>query len=457
MRSLLVLSFTLYLMWAGLRTPYMAMLLYWWFAVFRPQDRIWWDVQSLRLPLIAFAIFCLSSFIRGYYPAIRGVIGWLVVLWLALASIAHFAAGCGALGPLGNALQYMAILIFAITLTVRTIEEPRHILYLVFIVSIPFGYFSGKAGFNSIMSGGASAYGASDFTGIFTGSNAAAMGIGMLIFFMLFILWETKNPQSLAFAPKFLRRPIILRAFQIAIAIMIGSSFYYIVSVESRGSFISTSLSLVLFALLSKLKIHKLIYVLPILLVLAPFVPLPEGYKERIQSAFADKEELDPSAASRPHFWSVARLMVADNPLGVGPGCYSYYYDRYDTTGGFFGKGRAVHSSHFQMLSEIGYMGATVWALLILVSFYKLFKLRRIALSMGPNIDSSRFYVSLCNALICSQTTFVLGGSFYEIGFSDLIWLNWGLIIALEKLMTTTERSGTGYRRNSYKQAATLD
>ena len=71
-----------------------------------------------------------------------------------------------------------------------------------------------------------------------------------------------------------------------------------------------------------------------------------------MKSAFADKEDHEASAASRPFFWSVAVRLVEDNPLGIGIKCYQSHYDCYNPTGGEWGCGRAVHSSHFEVLAE---------------------------------------------------------------------------------------------------------
>ena len=215
---------------------------------------------------------------------------------------------------------------------------------------------------------------------------------------------------------------------------MILGSLYNIIALSSRGSFLATSAGLLLWmALHERRKTIIPVFIISISLALA-VIPLPENYTERISSAFADKEELDHSAAGRPHFWATAFEMAKDHTLGVGPGCFPRFYNIYDTSDGQFGYFRSVHSSHFQVLAEIGFFGALIWILLFIVSLKKLWSIRKDSKRNMVNNDNYKFYFLLSNGLICSIVVFLFGGSFYEYAYNDLIWLSWCLVIATERL-----------------------
>jgi len=411
------------------------MLLYWWFAFFRPQDRLWFDISSWRLPLVAAALFLIATIIRRQTPQLNDSITKLMLLWLGMAAIAHFSMGCGNAGPLGNALVYMSTLILMVLLSERVIENEKNIVYLLIIVAVPFCYFASKSGIGSILGGGASNYGAKDFTGVFTGSNAFALGTGMMVFLMLFLLQQTFNTKTLSYFPSVMSHRLILLFMRGAILVMTGACVYYIMSLQSRGSSLATFFALFVFAILNKVKLKWFLMVIPAAILIVAFVPLPEGYEERIKSAFEDKEELDESAKSRPHFWATARLMASDHIFGVGPGCYQSYFDYYDSTGGQFGRSRSVHSSHFQVLSETGYTGLLVWILLFAFTYRRLFALRKSARSYPERYQNSKLLVSLSNTLICSQSVFLLAGSFYALAYNDLLWLIWAITIATTRIM----------------------
>ena len=52
LRSLLILAILVPGFFAALRNRYDALLMYLWFALFRPQDWLWIDITSLRLSMV---------------------------------------------------------------------------------------------------------------------------------------------------------------------------------------------------------------------------------------------------------------------------------------------------------------------------------------------------------------------------------------------------------------------
>ena len=60
--------------------------------------------------------------------------------------------------------------------------------------------------------------------------------------------------------------------------------------------------------------------------------------------------------------------MAKAHPMGVGAKCYLPNYPAFDTSRGKFCSHRSVHSSHFQVLAEIGFLGAAVWIALHVVA-----------------------------------------------------------------------------------------
>ena len=421
---------------AAMKSSFIASLLYWWFGIFRPQEWIWWDVSSLRLPLLAAAIFIPPALFRGFRPRLDNKLAIYMVTWYLLALVGSLSVGCIGVGPLADATRNLAILILVVLITERLIHNKQKLLYLVAIVGLSLGFHAGKTGINNLLSGGSSSYGISNLTGLFSGSNAFAMGSGMLVFYIIFTYQQIKNPLSLQLLPKFLQaKPILRKLIKWALLIMIIGTIYNVISLFSRGAALATFAGLLAMGVLHPKRKEIFAIGIPLILIALIFIPLPDGYEERISSVFEEQEDLDNSAASRPHFWGIAAAIAQDHPFGIGPGCYMDFYNDYDPTNGQYGMYRSVHSSHFQILAESGYLGILLWIMLIFTAWSRQLKIRKLSITAANKLSNPVFYGNAATMLFCSQVVFVLGGSFYEWAHNDIIWLSWGITIALERML----------------------
>lgn len=407
---------------------------YWWFGIFRPHDWIWGSlITDLRLPLVAAILLIIPSLLQRIIPKINNLLVVLMLLMLGTLLVADLLNGCAnMLGARTATILSLFILFYVVLLTAELVDNKKKLFWLVAVISISIAAHSAKGGVHALLTG-ANNYGANNLTGLFSGSNAFALGTGMLLFFMLFTFQFINSTLAYENTTKWYSKPIILKIYKVLFIIIVFGSFYNIISLQSRGSFIATVLGIIIWILLHKYRFRILIMTSVIIMLGLSVIPLPEGYNERISSAFAEEKELDNSAASRPHFWNVAMDMVETHPLGVGPGCYQGYYNRFDTSDGQYGRFRSVHSSHFQILAEAGYLGFFIWILLLLVSYWKLFKINNQAKEYIKDQETQRFYIAISNMLICSMTVFIVGGAFYEYAYNDIIWLIFGLTIAVER------------------------
>lgn len=416
-----------------LRSPIGGMVTYWWFSIFRPQDWIYIDITSMRLPLIATVLFFLGSLFRKHLPKINDPISIFMVLFFILGTISNTIVGCNDLFKVIDPIEYLGLLLVATLITIDIVDTKKKLLILIVTVALSLGFYSGKGGLVAMLSGGASNYGAANLGGTFTGSNAFAMGTATILFFLIFLYQQLNNNKTLECLPALITRH---RTFiKLSLFLMILGSVFNIISLFSRGSAIAVFVGFCIFFLFRQKKFKKFIILIPVAVLAISTIPIPEGYKDRISSAFADSNELDDSAASRPFFWKVAREMVADNPLGVGPGCYRSYYLVYAGGNTQYGYARDVHSSHFQAMADSGYLGVAVWVLLFILSYKRLFNILKLSRKEEQRLENPLFYIQISQMLIISQTIFLIGGSFYTLTYSDLIWLIWGIVIVVSKLM----------------------
>jgi O-antigen ligase len=163
-------------------------------------------------------------------------------------------------------------------------------------------------------------------------------------------------------------------------------------------------------------------------------VPLPAGYVERVQSITdtrGHRPEDDPSEG-RLYFWAMAMRMASDHPLGVGIGNFESNYDSYDTLRGAYGQRRAAHSSHFEVLAEVGYDGTVIWIGLFVYAFVLLFRIRRRGRTPGLDPQVARLFQTAPVGLIVSLVGFLVGGAFVAAALNDLSWVTFALIASLD-------------------------
>jgi len=433
MRSLVVLLFVLFAFLLSLKSSVVGMLVYWWFAIFRPQDWIYLDVSSFKLPLIAIALFIPPALIRGYRPKINDLIAILMLFWVLSSLVSSLAVGCSEQFWLLNPYTQLPILILAVLLSADIVKTKMHLIYWIGTVGLSLGFYAGKSGLLALSRGGSSSYGAANLSGLFSGSNAYASGSAILVFFIILILQITKNKEIMSQLPGAFKI-IPVKVYKAILLLVIIGTIFNVISLESRASAIAMILAFLLWYGFSNNKAFlKMFLWAPVFVVALSVVPLPDGYEERIQSAFANDVDRDTSAASRPYFWNIAADMVADNPFGVGVNCYKVYYSLYDSKK-IYGQYRDVHSSHFQVLSETGYLGLVFWIWLHTLCFLRNNKIRKLTLKHSGDLPSAIFYRQISIMLMCSQFAFVISGTFYSLAYSDLIWIVFGLTIAQTKL-----------------------
>ncbi|MGB3564906.1 MAG: DUF5935 domain-containing protein [Thermoanaerobaculia bacterium] len=451
MRSIVVLIIVAAAMLVALYSRFIALLLYWWIAIFRPHEWVWTDLSHLKLSFVAGLLLVIPCFLTGKFPRLGHVVSYLMLVWLALAAIATYYYGCGSTG--WRWLDHMARLMLVLFLTNRLVDSPKRIFWLGTVVSCSVGFFAAKTGFFSLLRGGVVQHGFEHLGGALAGSNAFALGTAMCVFLMIATAQNASNPAGQTAPIKWNIAWPWMRIFQVGMWVMVPLSIYQVVSLFSRGSALGLASGLLVFVFLQERRVSWLLKVLPFLLIAALLVPLPAGYKERMSTIYEEPVESGTSAG-RIHFWKVAGDIAADFPFGIGPGCYPHYYDDYDYTDGAFGRRRSVHSSHFQSLVETGYLGAVVWVLLFLLSFKALARVRRRCRRGTLSAPLSRFYFTYANAVVSLLVVFIVGGQFYEVAHADLVWLGFMLAVILDVLSREESSKADG---EEVERAAPLD
>jgi len=393
---------------------------------------MYWDISSLRIPLLAAGLFFIPTVLRGIMPPLGNFFAIAALLWMVLTTVASLLAGCAGDNENLNP-AYIYVFMIAMLLTIPLLTTRERVLGMLFTTSVSLTILTAKTGIYAGITGG-SLYDVDIGSGSFSGTNPAALGTAVAIYFMLFVFQMLRDEESTARFHWIFQHKLFLMGLTWFMLLLIIGSVYFVVGTQSRGSAFGMIAGGLLWILLHPRRMATIAVGATLASILLLFVTIPDEYTDRLASAFASSEDLDHSAASRPHFWNTARDMTKDHFYGVGVGCYGYYYNIYDKSEGQYGRSRSVHSSHFGVLAELGYMGFCLWIFLFLKTYFNFWKIRQHARDSRTTSVKARFFFNLSNAMIAAQTTFIIGGTFYEMSYNYFIWLIFVITVVADRL-----------------------
>jgi len=193
------------------------------------------------------------------------------------------------------------------------------------------------------------------------GSNALAAAIAPSLVLCLYYYWRFDT-----------------KRFKVVFAIAGVFIANAIVLINSRGAFLAVSTSLLYFMFYmytssQQKRFQKATAVWLTIVGLAGVVYLADdSFIERMKSisntAVSEQAE---SGSTRTVFWKGAWEMAKDYPLGTGASGFQYYAPFYVPEHIHTGRSRnrAVHSTWFEALTEVGYLGLIVFVLMLYSCF----------------------------------------------------------------------------------------
>lgn len=417
-RTLIVVVIFILVCRASILAPFGALMGYLWFALFRPQEWLWIDISMLRPSLVLGGVLLFRSLAAGALPDLRHPISKGILLFLTTGLVAQANVVSAAVG--WEWLDFFVRLALVCLLLTRLVDTPRRLYYTVGVICSCLGFFSAKAGLVSLLFGGVRF--TDGLAGAYIDNNGYALAAVMVM------------PMLHATAEHIPSDWPMRKAFVWGYRLAVPLTAFAVISTFSRGGLLALLAVLILFVMLQKRGILILGLLLLLSVLVYPFIPLPEGYQARVTTISTYEEVGETSALSRLHFWRVAWDMALENPLGVGMGNYKCAYDRYDFSDGQYGRSRAVHSSHFQVLTEHGFLGLFVWLGLFLGSIRICLKVRRLARERIRDPETGSFFAAMATALMLSMVGFLVGGSFIALALNDLTWITFALVASLDRL-----------------------
>jgi probable O-glycosylation ligase (exosortase A-associated) len=418
----------------GLKRPFFWVLAYIYIDVVAPQKIGWGFIQSLPVSLIAFA----AAFAGWLFLDTKQGSRFTFRQGLILALLAY----CG-ITTLGAAFPEAAwtkwnwvwkALVFAafLPLTLRTrlrIEAAA----LVMVLSI--GTIIIDGGLKTALGGGG--YGVLSLlvredAGLYEGSILSTAAIAIIPL----VLWLARH--GTIFRPDWMVRLFAAGLIFACLLIPVGTS--------ARTGLVAAA---VLGALMLRSVRHKFVYAALGALALLAAVPfLPQSFLERMGTI--SNYEGDESASTRVQVWKWTIEYASENPFGGGFDVYlgnSFTYETRKATGAannrtieynqVTDKGRAFHSSYFEMLGEQGWPGLALWLWLQGLGVWQMERIRwRYAKREGGR---ATWQWSFATALQQSQLTYLVGAAFVGIAYQPFIFMLIGLQCALWSYVKRTE------------------
>jgi len=422
LRTLLVLSILVPGFFLALKDRFNALLLYLWYAFFRPQDWMYLDISVLKPSLVLGLVLIVPSILTGILPNLTHPLSIGALMFLGSSFVAQFNAINADVG--WNWIDFMTRLLLVSLLATSLTTTPRRLVAVVAVVAGSFGVHAAKAGLVSMLGGGLRFF--DGLSGAFVDNNGYACGTVMV---MPLLLAAAQNLDLVIPEDRPKLRVWGQRAFLIAIPLCA----FTVISTFSRGGFLALAASSLVYIALHRKRVRLGLVAAALVVLGLVFVPMPDGYADRLDTLNSYEND-EGSALSRLHFWQVATAMADAEPLGVGLRNYEFAYDKYDFSYGRFGHGRAVHSSHFQVLAELGYPGILIWFGEFAIAFVVALRVRRRSWTPGLSPQAARLLDSMSTSVIVSMCGFLVGGSFLGMALNDVTWLTFAILAALDRV-----------------------
>jgi putative inorganic carbon (hco3(-)) transporter len=403
LRTIVVLTLVAVGGFYALRGPYYALLFYIGNAYFRPESWVWVDViGSLRLSLVSGALVVLGSLLSRQQFVWNGRIA---LLWIFLLHT-FVSAVLGAADWVSwfNFFKSTVITYFIVVL----VTDISRLRLMLLVMVLALGLEQAKQGWFYIVH---SPEWHNDNEVPFLGDNNG-VAIGMLM--LLPIIGALIQTSRIRWAKG-------------GYLILLIGCLNRALTTHSRGGFLAAIAMGGVWWFRAKHKVATAVVGLVVAAVV--LISLPDTYWARMDTIETYQE--DDSASGRLHFWVVGIEMANANPLfGVGFDGFARSYYRYDFLEGRYGKSRAVHSSFFGVLGELGYLGAALFGAVLFSALRSCARVRKLSYREPEMLNFEKYAVALQTSLI----TFIVGGIFISFQYNEMFWHIIGLTIVLERL-----------------------
>ena len=438
MLNLFLTAFVTAFLGAGVRRPFLFVLAYAYIDIVAPQKVTWGFLAHVPVSLIAFVCAVLAWLVAekkdGIRVSPRQLVLFVLLVYCGLTTrTADFPEE--ALEKWGWVWKALVFAMF-LPLTLRT---RLRIEALVLIMVLSVGVIVIGGGIKTIATGGGG-YGelkllVNDNTGLYEGSIISTVAVCVIPL----ALWLARF--GTIFRPSWM---VWLFALGICFSCLLMP-----VGTQARTGLICVGVLGMMMLRSTKRRMTYIAVIGGLALIAMPL--LPQSFTDRMSTI--GNHQADQSASTRVAVWQWTIDYAKTHPFGGGFNAYLQNSVSYVTvkseqasdnntaieTERIEEKGRAYHSSYFEMLGEQGYPGLGLWLLLHIMGVVHMEVIRRrFAKNPPPELT---WVTPLADALQQAQVVYLFGGAFVGIAFQPFCYMLVGLQCGLSAYVGRVKRS----------------
>jgi len=450
MRDLALVGFIAAILLLGFRRPFLWVLAYAYVDIVSPQHLPYYLLSGVSVSMVVAALamggWLLFDARRGFSFAPRQLL-MLILLGYIYFTTTYADLPVDALTKWDWAWKALFWSIF-LPLTLRTRLRVESYL-LVMILSASAIIIVG--GIKTLLSGGG--YGALNLlvdnnTGLYEGSTISTVAIAAVPVILWLARFGTVFPKD--------------RLVTLFAAGLIFACLLIPIGTEARTGLVCIAVLGILMLRDVKRRIVYMSLVGCAAIVAIPF--LPQSFTSRMETI--STYQADESASTRLAVWQWTWDYAKQNPLGGGFEAYRQNRLRVQTSGSvelgsvqlldrqvLEDRGRAYHSSYFEMLGEQGFPGLILWLLIQIGGLLRMEVLRR--RYRGAEGDDA-WIAPLATALQHAQIIYLVGSLFVGIAFQPFMFMLISVQIGFDTLVSRAKGAGKAqpFRRPARRAAA---
>jgi probable O-glycosylation ligase (exosortase A-associated) len=413
-RDLLLTATVLSTLPVCLLRPWIGVLVWSWLAYMNPHRLTWEFAHDLQFSqFVAFATVVGFIFTSDRKPVLltRETLT-LGALWAWFALTSLFAMYPDA--AWSKFLEFSKILVM-LFLAIPLFQDRRKLRLLLFVIAISLAFYGVKGGLFVLANGGQ--YIVFGPPGSFFASNNE---LGLALNMSLPLIVGLAREEGRAWP-----RRLLWAAFFLT---MLAVPFTY-----SRGAVLG--LMAVLAMLFLKARRRMLVVAVAVVGMVAFTAFAPTRFVERMETL--QTPEADESAQLRLMSWRVGYEIAADRPVFGGGfkvfthrATYDIYLPEYPRS-----FGHDAHSIYFNLLGEHGWIGLSLFIVLIGFSFQTLRELRK----MGSARSELAWAANYGDMLRASIVTYLVTGAFLSAAYFDLAYHLLMVVVLLKKVASDQE------------------
>lgn len=388
--------------------PFWALLFYIWVSYFRPEQWLWNDWVSGLNPSYSIGIYLLAAVLL-WRKSLRFDRRFIVpFLFVSVSAISSWQS------PYSDQswpflIEFVKVALIGYLIPVL-VDDSKKLRLLAGTMVFGLGLEGSKQGWgNLLFTPGSPNYNPIPFLG---DNNGVALGMLMLLTLIVALVQTSPRPWE--------RRMLQVGAIGVAVRAIVT---------YSRGAFLAAGALALFYLIYSERRLRSALGIVAICLIVIPV--LPGQFWDRMNTITASEEARDESTAGRLHFWQVALRMAEANPvIGVGFNAFKYAYATYDPSEGGFGEDKAVHSSWFGALAELGIVGFALYVLMLAQTVILCHR----AIRLTGNSTEGSHIRAFARALEGCVVVAIVGGTFLHIQYSEMLWHLFGLGIAVDSV-----------------------